>query len=131
MTDEPRHRDYGYTASEAISFFPGELPIDAVGMFQIVPAGRDSFGLKGADLIDFVRRSILALLDAGAIPVRGGGGTEYYWIKQPQYGIEKGEIADAVVQEWLSMPDDPLVLCGDGVWFARPRSDNSNYVKLD
>ena len=130
MTSEPRHRTYGYTASEAISFFPGELPIDAVGLWQIVPSGRDGFGLRGAVLDDFVRRGILALLNAGAVPVRHIPGSAYEWDIQRQYGTTHAEIASAILAEWHAMPDDPLVLCGEGVRFARARP-GTKYVKLD
>ena len=130
MTDDPRHKLYGTPLSEWIALIPGELPRDAVGLFQIVPAGRDGFGLKGAALTDFVRRGIHALLDAGAVPVRGGKGTGYEWLAQKQYGTAKEEITEAIIREWLALPDDPLVLCGDGVWFARPEP-GTKYVKLD
>ncbi len=131
MIDEPRHKDYGTTLSEWIVLIPGELPVDAVGLWQVVPAGRDGFGLEGDALVDFVRRAIHALLDAGAVPVRGGKGTGYEWLAQKQYGTTRDEITEAVIQEWLALPDDPLVLCGQGVWFARPDLSFEKYVKLD
>lgn len=130
MTSEPLHHMYGTPMSEWLSRIPNELPRDAVGMFQIVPAGRDGFQLKGADLVDFIRRAIYGLLDAGALPVRGGGGTDYFWIAQHQYGIDKFSMTEAIIKEWIAMPDDPLVLCGEGVWFARPRP-GTNFVKVD
>ena len=130
MTNEPRHANYNSTISEWIALIPGELPVDAVGLWQIVPAGRDEFGLTGPALADFVRRGILALLDAGAVPVRHEPGSEYDWSRQPQYGTGRDEIANAIMTEWKSMPDDPLALCGQGVWFARPRP-GTKYVKLD
>ncbi len=130
MTDEPRDKDYGTLLSEVISQIPGELPRDAVGLWQIVPAGRDGFGFEGAALSDFIRRAIHALIDAGAVPVRHQPGNEYEWSVQRQYGSKREDIAEAVIAEWLTMPDDPLVLCGDGVWFAKPRL-GTKYVKLD
>lgn len=130
MNQEPRHKDYGTPLSEWIARIPNELPYDAVGIFQIVPAGRDGFGLARDDLVDFVRRAIMALLDAGAVPVRGGEDTGYDWIAQRQYGQSKHEITEAVIAEWLAMPDDPFVLCGEGVWFALPQP-GKKYVKLD
>ncbi len=130
MTVEPKDKHYGTPLSQVIAEIPGELPIDAVGLFQIVPKGRDGFGFDGALLADFVGRAIMALLDAGAVPVRGGPGSGYYWIAQKQYGASPDEIVSNVIAEWLAMPNDPLVLCGEGVWFALPRQ-GTNYVKLD
>ena len=114
---------FGQTVQEYIEKVPGELAVDAVGLWQIVPMGRDGFGFSGDDLTEFVRRCLLSLLKEGANPVVGGGGTEYDWILQPQYGEEDGQIADAVIREWLSSgagDTDP-----GGLWFALP----SPYVK--
>lgn len=107
---------FGQTMAEYINTIAGELPIDAVGMWQIIPAGRQGFGLSGDDLTEFVRRCVLALLDSGAKPVVGGGGTEYDWLLQPQYGKSNEEIVKAVINEWLisgATDCDP-----GGLWFA-------------
>lgn len=129
MTKDIRHKHYGHTIEQEISWFPGELPIDAVGLWQIVPSGRDSFGLEGADLDDFIRRAILALLAEGAVPVRHVPGSAFEWDQQLQYGQAADEIADAIVREWHNMPDDPLALVGE-VWFALARPGHK-YVKTD
>ena len=131
MTDEVRDKFYNQTMSEVVYLIPGELPIDAVGLWQIVPKGRDGFSLSGSALADFVGRCIHALLEAGAVPVRGGKGTGYEWIMQSQYGATKDQIVENVVREWQQMTDDPLVLCGEGVWFALPDPAYPKYVKLD
>jgi hypothetical protein len=111
-------RHYGLTVSEWIESFPHELPIDAVGIWQIVPDGKYEFELRGDDLTEFVRLSVSELLAHGAKPVLGGAGTEYYWIVQPQYGETNAEILDAVINEWLAGGGgecDP-----GGLWFALP-----------
>jgi hypothetical protein len=130
MIDEPQDKDYGTPLSEWLALLPGDLPRDATGLWEIVPAGREGFGFTNSALVDFVRRAIHTLLDAGAIPVRGGKGTDYEWVAQKQYGIGKDEITESIIREWQAMPDDPLVLCGEGVWFARPRP-GTKHVKLD
>jgi hypothetical protein len=117
MTKELRHQEYGRTVSDWIGLTAGELVRDAVGLWQIVPDGRTGFGLGGPDLVDFVRKSVLVLLKRGAKPVRGGRGTGYNWIVQPQYGTTDADIADAVIAEWLAAGRDPDF---DGVWFALP-----------
>src|SRR5690242_16822576 len=102
MREEPRHKYYGDTLSDYIVQVANELPIDAVGMWQIVPGGRNGFGLEGEALTDYVRRCIAELLSRGAVPVMGGGDTGYYWIAQPQYGSKPDEIIENVVREWLA-----------------------------
>ncbi|EIM30608.1 hypothetical protein MicloDRAFT_00008580 [Microvirga lotononidis] len=117
MTEEPKHWYYGTPMSEHIKRVADELPIDAVGMWQIVPGGRQGFKLEGDALIDFVRRCIAELLSRGAVPVVGGGlDGEHEWIVQRQYGSTPEEIIDNVVREWLAngaKDEDP-----GGLWFA-------------
>ncbi|MGO4571547.1 hypothetical protein [Microvirga sp. 2TAF3] len=104
--------------SEHIKSVADELPIDAVGMWQIVPGGRHGFKLEGEALTDFVRRCIAELLSRSAVPVVGGGDTGYFWIEQKQYGSKPQDIIDNVVREWLAngaKDEDP-----GGLWFALP-----------
>lgn len=118
MKPNVRHKLYGYTVAEHLKTVPDELTDDAVGMWQIVPAGRYGFELTGDDLAEFVHCSISALLERGAKPVIGGGGTDYDWILETQYGATPQEIAHSVVQEWISAgEEDPDP---GGLWFALP-----------
>ncbi|MBA1155872.1 hypothetical protein [Microvirga mediterraneensis] len=118
MTQELRHKYFDRSMSEWIKMVANELPIDAVGMWQIVPGGRHGFGLEGEALTDYVRRCIAELLSRGAVPVVGGGlEGEHEWIAQPQYGSKPDEIIENVVREWLAngaKDEDP-----GGLWFAR------------
>ncbi|HEY8564724.1 MAG TPA: hypothetical protein VIL65_04435 [Beijerinckiaceae bacterium] len=115
--------------SEWLEQVANELPRDAVGLWQIVPDGRFGFGLEGDALAEYIRRSIAVLLRRGAVPVVGGGDTDYYWIYQPQYGSRPGEIIESVVREWLSngaRDEDP-----GGLWFALPDHPGTpNYVLI-
>ncbi|WP_114945730.1 hypothetical protein [Microvirga calopogonii] len=116
MTDEPREKRSGKPLTEYVKLIAEELPIDAVGIWQIVPAGRFGFGFEGEALTDFVRRCIAELLSRGAVPVVGGGQSEHEWIVQRQYGSTPAEIIDNVVREWLAngaKDEDP-----GGLWFA-------------
>ena len=118
MNLETKHSVYGHSAREHIQTISEEPPIDAVGLWQIVPVGRINFRFSGSDLVSFLRLCITALLEKGAKPVIGGGGTRYDWILQPQYGETIEGITEAVVSEWLAngSPDtDP-----GGLWFALP-----------
>jgi len=94
---------------------PNELADDAVGLWQIIPAGREDFGLDGAELVDFVRRHIHALLKKGALPVKGIKEGDKYWTVQYQYGANSEEIVSNIIAEWLASGQDPDV---DGIWFA-------------
>lgn len=116
MTKERRDKYYGTTIEERIAQVPEELDIDAVGLWQIVPFGREGFGLAGDELDDYVRRHILALLAKGAKPVVGATDDIHYWTLV-DYGRTPDEIADAIIAEWHAMGRDPNP--GD-VWFAIP-----------
>ena len=117
MNNEPSDKRSGKPLSEYIKIVADELPIDAVGLWQIVPQGRFGFGFEGEALTDFVRRCISELLSRGAVPVVGGGlDGEHEWIVQRQYGSTPEEIIDNVVREWLAngaKDEDP-----GGLWFA-------------
>jgi hypothetical protein len=118
MTDEPRHKYYGDLMSDYVVQVANELPVDAVGLWQIVPGGRRGFDLEGEALTAYVRRCIAELLSRGAVLVIGGGQSENEWIVQRQYGTRPDEILENVVREWLAngaQDEDP-----GGLWFARP-----------
>jgi hypothetical protein len=116
MTEEPTHWHYGTPMSEWMEQVANELPVDAVGMWQIVPAGRRGFKLEGEALTEYVRRQIGVLLSRGAVPVTGGG-DEHEWIVQRQYGSRPAEIVENVVSEWLA---DGAREDDFRVWFALP-----------
>ena len=78
------------------------------------------FGLEGEALTDFVRRSIYALLEAGAKPVLGTNTPNVYEL-QPQYGQTNTEIAEAVIREWLAQ-GAPSPAPWTGLWFGLPWS---------
>jgi hypothetical protein len=74
MSEELRDKRFGTPMSEYIVRVANELPVDAVGLWQIVPGGRRGFGLEDEALTDFVRRCIAELLSRGAVPVMRGDG---------------------------------------------------------
>ena len=118
MSREPRHIVFGRPMSEWIARSPGSLNDLPVGMWEIVNDGRTGFGLEGEALTDFVRRSIYALIDAGAKPVAGGNKPNQ-WELQVQYGSNRWEIAQAVVDEWLRQ-GAPTPEPWTGLWFGLP-----------
>src|SRR5262245_28807624 len=116
MKKELRKKYYGLTVEEWIEKVPGELAVDAVGLWQIVSSGRGGFGLSGDELIDFVRRNLFALFAKGAKPVQGALDNIYIWTLV-DYGETAEDMADAIIDEWRKSGRDPNV--GD-VWFALP-----------
>lgn len=115
MTSEPIDKYFGIPLGEWVSRIPKELEVDAVGLWQIVPVGRDNFGLSGERLRDFVTRGVVALLSAGAVPVRPSSEKDVFWVRQTCFGIGIDEIAKNVVEEWEKSGVDPDQ---DGLWFT-------------
>lgn len=124
MTQERTHKVYGRTISEWIKLVPGELTQDAVGLWQILAAGQEGFELEGAELSDYIRRNIFALIDHGAIPVTGGKGTGFDWIATYEFGEARDQVAEGVIAKWLVSQDDDFFPFE--VWFALPRSNVGN-----
>ncbi len=113
-----RHKRTGETVDEYIAKIPNELAVDAVGLWQIVPVARDAFGLEGASLVDFIRRSLLALFARGAKPAMMRKGTGR-WIFR-DYGDTPESMATAIITEWQKLGcKDPEPF--DSLWFVLPR----------
>jgi hypothetical protein len=123
MTTDPIDIVSGAPMSEWIATMPDSLSDVPVGMWRLVPCGK-SFGLEGEALVDFLRRCIHALIDAGAMPVRGAGKPNT-WVLQTQYGVNKYEIAEAVIAEWLA-EGAPTPRGWTGLFFGLPRDYLAN-----
>lgn len=115
MTKEPVDKYFGISIREWIEMTPNELEVDAVGLWQIVPVGRDSFGLAGDELKGFVWKSVVALVEKGAAPARMSSENDKYWDWQTQYGESPEDIADSVIKEWVDSGVDPEM---NGLWFS-------------
>lgn len=116
MTSELRDKYFGQTIAEYFEELRKELSVDAVGLWQIVGIGGESFGLSGEQLADFVRQGILALLAKGAKPVVQATHGVHDWIPV-DYGDTAEDISNAIIAEWHKSGREPSV--GD-VWFALP-----------
>jgi hypothetical protein len=121
MMMELRDKYYGQTVDEWISTLPGELPVDAVGLWQIVSFGREGFGLSGDELVNFVRRGIEELFAKGAKPVLGAMDGVHVWTTV-DYGSTSESMSRAIIAEWRNLGRDPDE--GD-VWFALPHIFNA------
>lgn len=115
MKEEPVDKFFGVPLSEWIKKVPNELSRDAVGLWQIIPAGRESFGLSGDDLKDMTKRCINALLERGAVPARASAQKGVFWEHDTHYGSEPQQIAENIIREWEQSGVDPD---HDGLWFA-------------
>jgi len=114
---ERRDQYYRQTIGQWMDELPGDLFRDATGLWEIVSFGRQGFGLSGSDLVDFVKRGVLALLAKGAKPVTGASDGTHIWQRLYGYGEEPEQMADAIVEEWQRAGRDPDY---GGVWFATP-----------
>ncbi len=63
MSEEPTDKYFGTPLSEWMSSIPNELPDDAVGLWQIIPALRRAFGLDDPAIEHFARLIIADLVD--------------------------------------------------------------------
>lgn len=115
-----------YNIDDYISRLSAELSIDAVGLWQLVTAGRNIYNLSSGELVSFVRKGIVSLVDAGALPVSSDKFGRYYWNVDGRYGGEKNAIADNVVREWLSTNNEDDMLWS--LWFATPEIFNKPRV---
>jgi hypothetical protein len=106
MTHNRRDRFYGQTIEEWAANVSGELPVDAIGLWQIVSFGRAGFDLSGDDLVRQVRRILLALLAKGAKPVVGASDGIHIWTVL-DYNASPEATADAIIAEWLSSGENP------------------------
>jgi hypothetical protein len=112
-----RDRYFGQTEQEVITGWVEELARDATSLWHIITAGREGFELDGPELIDFVRRSLMALFAAGAKPVMGKIDPDYLWGRVTKYGDDPRQMTDAVIDEWQKSGRDPDA---GGIWFATP-----------
>ncbi|NMG35569.1 hypothetical protein GRF61_14060 [Azoarcus sp. TTM-91] len=109
------HKTFGISDIEWFRRSIEEAHRDPVGMWQMIKAGRDGFGLDGLFLEEFVRDFIVEMIKGGAFPVIGNKASPFGWSPVPKYGGDPEEIADALIKDWKSSKTDPDV---DGVWFA-------------
>ncbi len=101
--------------SQWIALMPNRLSDIGIGLSGVVGVGRRSFGLEGAALADFVRRSLHALVERGAVPWQWGMERN----TKLHYGSDTPEeIVEGVIADWLAGGD---LEWGD-FWFALPET---------
>jgi len=118
MIDLTRRSGMGDSAEEYLQTLPYETDSDGECIWRIVPAG-ESFGFEGEELTEFVRLSVLRLLESGAVPVRYAEDGEFEWREQTHYGKDQKEAANAIIAEWLDAGGGRQEW--DYLWFVTPR----------
>jgi hypothetical protein len=119
MSAEPRDKYFGDSISEWCEFLPNELEDIGVGLVTIVQTGRYGFELKDSDLINFVRKSLYALVERGAKPRQWGSFSHPNRDIPLHYGNDTNEeIVEGVIADWLASGAGDLEW-GD-FWFALP-----------
>jgi hypothetical protein len=75
-----------------------------VALGSIVHDGADGFGLKGPELISFVRASLHAILAAGGRPLKYDPSLPRgrRWSVDPKYGSEPDSIVQNVLAAWIA-----------------------------
>jgi hypothetical protein len=111
-----RHRTFGTPIDETVQAFPNELQVDAVGLWQIVNSLRRGFDLENVELGKYIRKSVEALLAAGAVPVIGST-QDTGWRRARDFQGNDKEIVDQLLSYLQLLGRDPDV--GD-IWFALP-----------
>lgn len=129
MSKVPKLSD-GQDEAALRSAYSDELELGAIGLWHIVPRGQ-SLGYSGAALQTYVEEGVAAILDVGGVVVRHVPQSGYEWTHQRQYGESRDEIVKSVVAEWLSLPDDTMVLIEEAPWFVRPDANFPKVVKMD
>lgn len=95
------------TLATSILGFVEELDDDAVSAFGIWSMGRYGFGLSGADLEEYIRRAIAALLDAGAVPVFCSEVSPDYFSPAEAFKGDEEEVIEKIVSAWKLQGSDP------------------------
>jgi hypothetical protein len=98
---------------------PNDIDDIGIGLTLVVMVGRHNFELEGDELIDFVRRSIYALLERGGKPRHWGSPSHPNRDIPLHYGNDTNdEIVEGVIADWLASGAGDLEW-GD-FWFALP-----------
>lgn len=102
MRSEPKHRYYGTPINRWIAATPAAMEDIGIELGAIVRDGVHGYGLEGPELLDFVRKSLYALLRAGAMPLKLEPiGENGFWLPETKYGTDHGAIVEGVIADWL------------------------------
>ena len=115
--------------ADIIAQYSDELELGPIGLWHVVPRVTNS--ANGQVAVSDLRQIIMAMLEAGAVPVRHIPGSGYEWVHQKQYGSSPEEIANAIVKEWEPVPNTSQDMIEHCPWFALPDPAFPKYLKMD
>lgn len=101
MRENLTHRTYGTPILEWIETMADAIEDDHVSLWGIL-AGAEGYYLDREETIEFARRCIGSLLDAGAVPVVITGMDSPMFAPTDRFGTQRDEIIEAVIADWLA-----------------------------
>ncbi len=109
MTYDPVDPVHGVKMSEWIRTMPYGLDHDdiPVGLYDACGTGEGLFKLSGSALVDYCRRCLHALYQAGGRPIAPAGDGSYDWVYTDRYGTSEDEIVENMLAEWIASGRDP------------------------
>lgn len=105
---------YGRTQEEVIQQTLKTAAFEAVSLGEIVSDGQ-MFELEEGELVAFVRKAILALLESGARIVEQSVDKGDEWLAVPKFDLPQEQVIDKVIQMWETKGREAAFL----VWFYR------------
>jgi hypothetical protein len=105
MIHNLRYNGTGSLAPDYMLAIAKQSAYETIGMWEIIPAGRQAFGLTGSQLSEFIRQFIFVLITSGWVPVKVDTSVpgHWKWVEQEQYGSAPDVISVAIVDEWKSV----------------------------
>lgn len=102
MREDLRHIAYGTPILRWIQDRAGSARHEFETFSAIVSAGRHGYKLEGDELVEFARRCLYAMLEAGAKPVVFTTGDGPQFRLTDVYGTANDEIVEMIIAEWLA-----------------------------
>jgi hypothetical protein len=81
----------------------------------------NAFGLDANERVEFVRRCLRSIFDAGAVPVVFTGKVTPIFERTDRFGTTRDEIVEAVIADWLASGGSDLE------WGAYPFTYQANF----
>lgn len=91
----------GFTIRESIDSWVFDMQHEFADLDMVAGYARGAFGLRGEDVVEFARRSIHAMLDAGGVIMDRTQNEDYpLFLPTACFGTTRDAITEAVIAEW-------------------------------